>query len=230
MKIRISGRLILHIAAVLLTFVAPFDLAAQSVSPAPGQSNTSVPSQLNNQTNAPSASSNPVQPTTLLPSTQGTTPSQAAVPDSFREIRLGMTLDEVKNALEKDPYFNYRGPPDVSMLASPDENLIETTGYSFISRAFFQFYEKKLYIMILMLNPSEISYYSMYTTLTAKYGPSSSLSPEEVVWESPQYRLSLERPLSVKYIDRTVFDRLKEAGKMKQSERSISRDQFLNQF
>lgn len=156
--------------------------------------------------------------------------SAARVPDSFREIRLGMTIGEVEAALEKDPYFEYRGPPDVSMLASPDENLIETNGYSFISRAFFQFYDKKLYIMILMLDPRQISYYTMYTTLIAKYGPSTSLSPEEVIWESPSYRLSLERPLSVKYIDKSVFDRLKRAGKMKRAERSISRERFLNQF
>lgn len=154
----------------------------------------------------------------------------ATVPQQFRNIRLGMTLDQVKSALLKDPYFDYKGPPDVSMLASPDENLIETSGYSFISRALFQFYQKKLYIMILMLNPQEISYYTMYTTLRKKYGPSTSLSPDEVVWDSPQVRLSLERPLTIKYIDMSVFNRLKKAGKMKQSERSISRDAFLNQF
>lgn len=169
-------------------------------------------------------------PSATPPKPISAAPVPATIPDSFREIRLGMTLDAVESALEKDPYFNYQGPPDVSMLASPDENLIETSGYSYISRAFFQFYQKKLYIMILMLNPSEISYYTMYTTLVDKYGPSTSLSPGEVVWESPKYRLSLERPLSVKYIDRSVFDRLKAAGKMKQSERSTSREQFLNQF
>ncbi len=158
------------------------------------------------------------------------TPQPAPVPDSFRKIRLGMTISEVESVLKNDPYFDYKGPPDVSMLAAPDENLIETTGYSFISRAFFQFYQKKLYTMILMLNPQEISYYTMYTTLSEKYGPSSSLSPDEVVWESAKYRLSLERPLSVKYIDMSVFNHLKEAGKMQQSQRSISRDQFLNQF
>lgn len=160
----------------------------------------------------------------------GAAAQPAPVPDSFRGIHLGMSLHAVETALEKDPYFNYQGPPDVSMLANPNEHLIETAGYSYISRAFFQFYHKKLYIMTLMLNPDEISYYTMYTTLTDKYGPSTSLSPAEVVWESKHYRLSLERPLSVKYIDRQVFDRLQAAGKMKQSERSISREHFLNQF
>ena len=181
----------------------------------------------------PTVNASPASPSPGLSAQTNPNPSTATpapVPDSFRQIRLGMTIDEVELALKQDPYFDYRGPPDLSMLASPNENLIETKGYSFISRAFFQFYDKKLYIMTLMLDPSAISYYSMYTTLIAKYGQSTSLSPEEVVWESATYRLSLERPLSVKYIDKSVFDRLKEAGKMKQSNRSVSQDQFLNQF
>ena len=130
------------------------------------------------------------------------------VPDSFQGITLGMELDAVKNALKGNALFNYRGDPDVSMLPSPNENLIETAGYSYITRAFFQFYDKKLYTMIFMLDPTELSYYTMYTTLEAKYGAPVSLSPDAVVWESSTVRLSLERPLSVKYIDLGVFDKL----------------------
>jgi len=152
------------------------------------------------------------------------------VPDSFQGITLGMELDAVKNALKGNALFNYRGDPDVSMLPSPNENLIETAGYSYITRAFFQFYDKKLYTMIFMLDPTELSYYTMYTTLEAKYGAPVSLSPDAVVWESSTVRLSLERPLSVKYIDLGVFDKLKAAGRMKASERAVSRDQFLSHF
>lgn len=226
--------------ATLLITIAAESLSAQTVPSASGGASPSSPS---NPSNAPTASFSDgaaaAPPGSAAPAgsaTGATTPAPVGgstgmqVPDSFREIRLGMTISEVEAALKKDPYFDYQGPPDVSMLSNPDENLIETNGYSFISRAFFQFHEKKLYTMILMLNPNEISYYTMYTTLVAKYGEPSSLSPEEVVWESADHRLSLERPLSVKYIDRSVFNRLKEAGKMKQTERSNSRDQFLNQF
>ena len=225
-------------AALLLAAMSPALAAAQSAAGSSPQ--TGTPSSTPTPSATPAASPGATPGAGGAATTGLTAPAPASapspvpapvpVPDNFRNIHLGMTLDQVKSALLKDPYFNYKGPPDVSMLASPDENLIETSGYSFISRAFFQFYQKKLYIMILMLNPREISYYTMYTTLRTKYGPSTSLSPDEVVWESPRVRLSLERPLSVKYIDRSVFNRLKEAGKMKQSERSISRDSFLNQF
>jgi len=154
----------------------------------------------------------------------------APVAGGFREIRLGMSLDEVKTQLAKDPYFNYRGDPDVSMLLKPDDNLIECDGVSYISRAYFQFHDKQLYTITLVLDPSQIGFYALYTTLTAKYGDPASLSPEEIVWQSDRYRLSLERPLSVKWIDRQSFDQIKEAGKAQESERSLSRDEFLKEF
>ncbi len=154
----------------------------------------------------------------------------APVPDGFRAIALGMSLDAVKAALQKDTYFDYRGDPDVSMLQKPEDNLIDCAGYSYITRAFFQFHDKVLYTFILELNPAEISFYSVYTQLTEKYGAPESLSPSAVVWQSDRYRLSLERPLSVKYIDRKVFDQLKEAGKMRESDREVSREEFLRQF
>ena len=152
------------------------------------------------------------------------------VPGGFRELRLGMSLDAAKKALKADTYFDYRGDPDVSMLQRPDDNLIECGGFSYISRAYFQFHDKILYTINLVLNRAEIDFYTMYTTLVAKYGQPTFLNPQEVVWESDAYRLSLEHPLSVKYIDRQIFEKLKEAGKMQESARAVSRADFLKQF
>ncbi len=152
------------------------------------------------------------------------------VPGGFRELRLGMSLDAAKTALKTDTYFDYKGDPDVSMLQRPDDNLIECAGFSYISRAYFQFHDELLYTIILVLNRAEIDFFTMYTTLVAKYGEPTFLNPQEVVWESSSYRLSLEHPLSVKYIDRQIFDKLKEAGKMKESARALSRAEFLKQF
>ena len=152
------------------------------------------------------------------------------VPGGFRDLRLGMSFDVAKKALKADTYFDYKGEPDVSMLQRPDDNLIECAGFSYISRAYFQFHDQLLYTIILVLNRAEIDFYTMYTTLVAKYGQPTFLNPQEVVWESNAYRLSLEHPLSVKYIDRQIFDKLKEAGKMKETARAVSRAEFLKQF
>ncbi len=156
--------------------------------------------------------------------------SHAAAPVGFAEIEMGMELDRVKELLTRDSQFKFRGDPDVSLLASPNESLIETEGFSFIDRAYFQFHEGKLYTIILALDPERIDHYTMYTTLVGRYGEPTSLDPSEVVWEFDTIRMALERPLSVKYVDTVTFnDILRENAKL-ESLNALNRDQFLGQF
>lgn len=154
----------------------------------------------------------------------------AATPVGFAEIEMGMDLEQVKELLKRDPQFKFRGDPDVSLLAGPNESLIETEGLSFIDRAYFQFHEGKLYTIILALNPERIDHYTMYTTLVGRYGEPTSLDPSEAVWEFDAIRMALERPLSVKYVDTVTFnDILRENAKL-ESLNALNRDQFLGQF
>ena len=152
------------------------------------------------------------------------------LPSGFRSIHLGMGVDDIKNKLTADPYFNYRGDPDVSLLPEPEQILIRCSGNSYIKYGYFQFYKGKLFSIILELNMNKIDYYSVYTTLSGKYGNPDSLSPKEAVWKSEKVRLSLEKPLTVKYIDEKTFKSLKEKGKSKEKIENISRKDFLNQF
>jgi hypothetical protein len=151
-------------------------------------------------------------------------------PQGFRDLHLGMSIEEVKNSLLADPLFDYRGDPDVSFLPVPEQTLIECRGNSYLDRAFFQFHENRLYIMTLALDQNRLDYYTLYTTLTDRYGETSSLSPTDAVWLFPAQRLSLEKPLSVKYIDREVFDSLQQAGKAQENLRDLSKERFLEQF
>ena len=157
-------------------------------------------------------------------------PDDMAVPRSFRGIELGMSMDEVKSILSSDGMFSYRGAPDVSLLPRPDESLIEVSGLSYVRRAFFQFYEGKLFVMIYALNEKEMDHYSVFTSLSIKYGKPDSLSPSESVWTDGVTRMSVERPLAVKYIDLAVFDALKAAGSAQQSYEEILRTEFLGSF
>ncbi len=152
------------------------------------------------------------------------------LPEGFREIKLGMGINDVKEKLKADPLFNYRGDPDVSMLSSPNNTLIECSGFSYIKNAYFQFHEEKLYIIILVLNSMKIDHYSVYTKLMEKYGNPDSLSPEEILWSSDIVRMSLERPLSMKYIKKDVFEKLKTEGRAEKSMRILSRERFLELF
>ena len=70
------------------------------------------------------------------------------LPRQFREIVLGMSLDDLKTALLEDSLFNFRGDRDVSFLPVREESLVETSGSSFIRRAFFQLRDGALFIKI----------------------------------------------------------------------------------
>jgi hypothetical protein len=156
----------------------------------------------------------------------------AALPGSFREIRLGMDLEELKAALQRDELFYFRGDRDVSFLPSAgrEQRLIETTGFSFIRRAFFQLREERLFIMAFSLDPSLVDHYSVYTSLVSKYGEPDLLDPRQAVWESGAIRLSIERPLTVKYIDLGVFNEIIAESQTGSTRELFLREEFLHGF
>jgi hypothetical protein len=151
-------------------------------------------------------------------------------PTAFRGISLGMTVDQVKEALKEDALYLYRGDPDVSFLPQSSENLIECEGASYLSRAYFQFAAGRLYVLILVLDPRKLDHYSLFTAFIAKYGDPASLNPKETVWTSEAVRFSLERPLTVKYIDRQVFTEQVARGAAQQDLEQLSRERFIEQF
>jgi hypothetical protein len=167
---------------------------------------------------------------TMAAATLGAQQGGTAAPRGFRGIELGMDLEEVKAKLSEDPLFDYRGDPDVSLLPQPPQTLIECAGNSFLQRAYFQFHEQKLYILILVLAPDRLDYYTLFSTLSKKYGDPASLDPSEAIWAFPGVRVSLERPVSVKYIDTEVFERLQVAGQAERDLWEISKAKFLDRF
>jgi hypothetical protein len=153
------------------------------------------------------------------------------MPTSFRGITLGMSMERVKQVLEADTdYFAYQGDADVSLLPSKNQTLIEVVGLSYVKRAFFQFYKNRLFTIILSLNPDRMDYYSMYRQLVAKYGEPPVLNPQAMSWTSETVQLSLERPLSVKYIDLTTFNTIQNASTAAKAADDIRRQDFLNEF
>ncbi len=156
-------------------------------------------------------------------------PAQA-LPAGFRTITLGMGLDQVKKALAADPLFVYRGDPDVSFLPQTDQYLIECPGTTYLRRAYFQFADSRLFIMILVLDIQKLDHYSIFSALSTKYGPPASLSPQESVWQSDTVRLSLERPLTVKYVDNKTFSAILSKGGAQKDLDQLSREKFIEQF
>ncbi len=156
--------------------------------------------------------------------------SAAAVPDAYRGISLGMSVDEVKKLLTADGMFGYRGERDVSLLPVQERTLIETAGMSFLSRCWFQFYQDTLYTMIITMNPDLVDFYSVFKTLKEKYGEPYSLSPEKIMWKDEKTTMSLERPLAVKYVDNAVFETLQGHSRVEKAAADMSRQMFLDEF
>jgi hypothetical protein len=148
----------------------------------------------------------------------------------FRGLSLGQNLDGLKSALTADNLFRFRGDRDVSFLPVREQTLVETTGLSFIRRAYFQLSDGAVYIMSFTLDSRLMDHYSVFTSFVRKYGEPLSLSPAEAVWENDDTRVSIERPLTVKYIDKTVFNRLVEESKTQQRRELLSREEFLADF
>jgi hypothetical protein len=156
--------------------------------------------------------------------------SPQALPMGFRSVSMGMSLDEVKAALKADPLFRYRGDPDVSFLPQSSQYLIECEGNSYLRRAYFQFADSRLFIMIMVLDTQRLDHFSLFSALSAKYGLPAALSPQESVWQSEQIRFSLERPLTVKYIDRKIFSALLATDGAPGDLDQLSRETFIAQF
>ena len=152
------------------------------------------------------------------------------LPRQFRALSLGMALDDLKTALTGDLLFSFRGDRDVSFLPVREQTLVETTGLSYIRRAYFQLVSGSVYIMSLSLDTRLMDHYSVFTTFIKKYGEPQSLSPAEAVWDNGETRISIERPLTVKYIDREVFDRLIEESKTQERLEMLRREEFLADF
>lgn len=153
-----------------------------------------------------------------------------SVPTEFAGISLGMSMEEVQNKLKGNGLFWYRGEADVSLLPRPNESLIEAAGLSYIKRALFQFYDGKLFIMIFIMNEKMIDHYTIFTNFQNKYGKFTSFSPSEIIWQDDATRVSIERPLAIKYIDLKVYNELIAQGQQLESYEKMLLDDFLDQF
>lgn len=154
------------------------------------------------------------------------------LPNGYGNVKLGMSLDAAKEALKKNIDFGYHGDRDVSLLPGENRVLIETDadkglGSNFLNRCWFQFADDQLYIMIINVNREKMDYYSIFTTLCDKYGNPDSLNPERAVWKNDSVTMSLEKPLTLKYVDNAKFEELQNQSNVPKGPVEITREDFL---
>ena len=83
------------------------------------------------------------------------------LPSGYKNIRLGMSMDDVKSELKKDLNFGYRGERDISLLSGENESIIETdtskiAPYSFLERCWFQFQDEALFTITINITSMSI--------------------------------------------------------------------------
>ncbi len=152
------------------------------------------------------------------------------LPEGYRNILLGMPLEQVKTALIAESRFDYRGEPDVSLQDFGSRYLISAKGRGFIDEGFFQFNEEQLYLIILTFDLEQMDFFTMQQDLTRKYGTPDDLSPRGMTWENETVILTLEYPLTLKYLDRKTFEGFLEDARTREGFKEISREEFLKDF
>ena len=157
------------------------------------------------------------------------------LPRGYKNITLGMSLVETKENLIKDSDFGYHGDRDVSLLPGENRMLIETDaerglGSNFLTRCWFQFANDQLYIITINMNRSRIDYYSIFTTLKEKYGEPDTITPQAATWKSNEITMSLEKPLTLKYIDNEVFKSLQTSSNIAPAGSEVTQKMFLDKL
>lgn len=157
------------------------------------------------------------------------------LPNGYKNIQLGMTLDETKQSLLEDSDFGYKGDRDVSLLPGQNRILIETDtqskySLSFLTQCWFQFYDDKLFIITININPEKMDYYSIFTKLTEKYGKPNKLNPNSASWENDDVTMSLEKPLTLKYIENNIFKETQNYSNINKAPEEKTREMFLEEL
>ncbi len=153
-----------------------------------------------------------------------------ALPSGFMNIALGMDIESVKKELSSNSWFDYRGDPDVSMLMESEQQLIESDGFSYIRKGYFQFSNGRLFIITLVLDNERLDFYTMHQVLEKKYGKAVRIDPKGAYWEDEGINLYLEKPLSVKYMDKKILDEITSGRKVMEETGSRIKGDFLKLF
>lgn len=157
------------------------------------------------------------------------------LPDGYKNIKLGMNLEETKTELLKNSEFGYKGDRDVSLIPGKQQTLIETdaekkSGSTFLRRCWFQFYNDYLYTITININPEKMDYYTIFTTLKNKYGEPTSINPQYSCWKNDEVTLYLEKELTIKYISNEVVESLQNSSNIQKSSEEITQKMFLDEL
>ncbi len=163
--------------------------------------------------------------------------ADVALPFGFTNIYLGITFEEATKAISANRYFQAFEEPDIYTVPQGVDRVIlvygsldTRTDYQFIREGYFQFNENDELISInLYLNTDVLDYFTLYQLHEQKYGTPEMLNPQKAEWINADVTISLEKPLTVKYLKNLEAQEVEETLDLA-SEREKLYEDFLSSF
>jgi len=126
----------------------------------------------------------------------------------YRNIMLGMSKNEVMNAINNDPLmilpreFKYISDIEIENI----DDFISLQENKFFQSGYFLFKDNSLYLITIKFQEKQASFLEILSYLNTKYGMGSFLDSETVAWQNGDKTLSIERPTIIKYMLITDYD------------------------
>lgn len=73
-----------------------------------------------------------------------------------------------------------------------------------------------------------MDYYSIFSKLCEKYGDPESLTPQKAQWSNDDVTMTLEKPLTLKYVDNNIFNEIQDKSRVEKSVFEKTREMFLD--
>lgn len=150
--------------------------------------------------------------------------------NGFGDLTLGASLAQISEQLNSSAYFAFDAAINISIIPLSRNALISVDGTDYVERGFLQFDDDALISIQLILDPRQLDHFSLYRALSDKYGEPNSLNPQVTSWESEAVRISIERPLILKYIDLRYFTAEQRRAEEEQQGKQSVLDAFFQQL
>ena len=128
----------------------------------------------------------------------------AKLSNGYKEIKLGMSMDQVRKKLRFSAEFAPEHIEAVQTRMEPDARTLTASGVNpmtgLVKIGYFFFDEDDhLAAITIKINEDKISYYSILKRFTEKYGNPDEFEPDRAIWADDETRIILEKPCELKY-------------------------------
>lgn len=148
--------------------------------------------------------------------------------NGWSEYKLGADINEIIDLLKNDSSLTPKTDPESDISEEVNEYFISLMPTRFFDNFYFQFINKKCYLIRIIYSKKYFSYLKLYNKLKGKYGIPSILSSKKAVWINNEKSISLERPTVIKYIDNKLYNETEKVeSKIEKTDESLI-ETFLN--